>query len=174
MNIILIGFRGTGKTTLGKILAERLNRTFIDTDALVIEKAGQSIPEIFSQWGEKEFREREKEIIQNIQTKHAVIACGGGAVMEVDNVSSLKRNGFIIFLTASSSTIYDRIKENQNRPPLTNLPLKEEIEWLLEQRGHLYFQSSDMQFSTEHSSIETLASRLLAKLSENDVACYKN
>lgn len=156
MNIVLIGFRGTGKTTLGKALAKRLDRTFIDTDDLVAEKAGLPITEIFSRLGETEFRKREKEAIQNIQAQHAVIACGGGAVMDVDNVSSLKRNGFIVLLTASPATIYERIKGHLDRPPLTNKPLRDEIEWLLEQRGSLYFQASDIQFSTDHDSVEQI------------------
>ncbi len=161
MNIVLIGFRGTGKTTLGKALAEKLNRPFLDTDALICEQTGLSIPNIFSSIGEKGFRNIESEIIQKIQTKEdAIISCGGGAILDPENIKHLKKNGFLVLLTATAETIEQRIRGSLERPSLTEKEPLEEIRHLLEIRNPLYRKVADLVIDTESKTPEELIQQL--------------
>lgn len=164
MNIVIIGYRGTGKTTLGKALAKALKRPFIDTDALIVERESIQIPEIFSAVGEAGFRQIEKAVIQSLNYKDAVIACGGGAILDPDNRAALKQNGYCIWLSASAPVIAERIQTDPNRPALTNLPAAEEIEHLLEVRTPLYKNAADCSFSTEAKSINKLLEEVIEHL----------
>ncbi|WP_041941562.1 shikimate kinase [Waddlia chondrophila] len=162
--IVLIGYRGVGKTTLGKALADTLKRPFIDTDDLIVQAAKRSIPEIFNHEGEPGFRLIEKRVIASINIPNAVIACGGGAILDSDNVRSLKNNGYLLWLTATSGTLLCRISNEANRPPLTLLPPLEEIETVLKQRTPLYAQYADRTLSTEGKSIQKLLDEIIKDL----------
>lgn len=164
LNIFIIGYRGTGKTTLGKALAEALDRPFVDTDDLIVEREGKSIPEIFSAVGEGGFRQIEKAVIQSIRRTDAIIACGGGAVLDPENVAALKQNGYCIWLNASASTIAERIQADSNRPALTDLPPIEEIEHLLEVRTPIYQDTADLTFSTDILTINKLLEEVIEHL----------
>ncbi len=164
MNIVLIGYRGTGKSTLGNALADKLDRPFLDTDQLIISEAKLTIPEIFEQEGEQGFRKREKNVIRSIDEDRAVIACGGGAVMDPENGKMLRQNGYIFWLTAKPETILNRIANEDGRPPLTSLPPLEEIKTLLKQRAPLYEKFADYQISTEGKSINNLLEEVIDHL----------
>lgn len=164
MNIIIIGYRGTGKTTLGKTLAKALQRPFVDTDDLIVERENKSIPEIISTLKETGFRQIEKAVIQSLNFTDAVVACGGGAILDPENTKALKQNGYCIWLNASVPTITQRIQEDSNRPELTNLPLVEEIEHLLKIRTPLYKAAADCTFSTEGSSINKTLEEIIEHL----------
>lgn len=157
MNIILIGYRGSGKTTVGKLLAEKLHRTFVDTDALLVARAGKSIKEIFEApppaGGEKVFRDLESQIIAEVAAKdHQVIATGGGALLRPENAACVKRSGKVIYLAADAATLLARIQADPttaaNRPTLTQGGIAggslAEIQSLLSVREPIYKAAADL------------------------------
>ncbi|NUO08801.1 MAG: shikimate kinase [Candidatus Brocadia sp.] len=167
MNIILIGFRGTGKTTIGKILAQRLGKEFIDTDEYLEQKQGKTIKDIFAEGGEKLFREIEAQIVAEVcLVDDRVIATGGGVILREENVRRLRKNGIIIFLDADVDTLHKRIHEDaqtqRKRPNLTNLSAYEEIKYLLASRRPLYDRVADFVINTTRLSKKDTASKIIA------------
>lgn len=169
MNIILIGFRGTGKTTIGKTLAQRLGREFVDADVYLEQKEGRTIKDIFAEGGENLFREIEVKIIAELSLlDDKVIATGGGAILKGENIKRLKRNGVIIFLDADADTLYKRICDDtqtqQRRPNLTNQGGYQEVEYLLEQRRALYDKAADFVLNTINISADAAANKIISFL----------
>ena len=169
MNIILIGFRGTGKTTIGKMLAQRLGKEFVDADEYLERKEGKTIKEVFAEGGEKLFREIETQIIAELcLSDNRVVATGGGAILREENVRALKKSGIIILLEADTDTIYKRIHRNttteQRRPSLTNRNAYEEIEYLLEYRKPLYDRTADFVINTTSMSATDAANKIVTFL----------
>ncbi|MEK6559228.1 MAG: shikimate kinase [Planctomycetota bacterium] len=167
MNIILIGFRGTGKTTIGRILAQRLDKEFIDADEFLEQKEGRTIKDIFGEGGEKLFREIEARIITELYLlDNKVIASGGGVILGEENVRRLKKNGILILLDADVDTIYKRISEDvvaqQRRPNLTNWDRYQEIEYLLEYRKPFYDKAADFVLNTASISAEEAVNRIVS------------
>ena len=118
-NIALIGYMGTGKTAVGLILAEKLNRKFLELDWMIEERAGKTIPDIFKEGGETAFRELEIEATKNVAIeKNAVIACGGGIVLNKINIDRLREGGVIAYLTASPEVILERVSVEKGQRPL--------------------------------------------------------
>ncbi len=142
-NLILTGFMGTGKTTIGKCVAQKLKRLFVDTDDQVMQLAGKSIPTIFAQEGELSFREYEAKVCQALESsRNLVIATGGGTLLNPQNRARLQRNGIIINLMAHPKVIQSRLAHTQNRP-LWN----QDWQSLLQQRMPFY-QSFSNQLDT--------------------------
>ncbi len=170
MNIVLIGYRGTGKTFVGKALAKKFGRNFTDTDDLIIERAGKSIPRIFEEDGEEEFRKMEKGIVKEVSAKdNLVIACGGGVPVDEENVVNLKKKGVIILLEASPERIYKRIKNDKNRPALTVKPLAGEITYLLKKRKPFYEKAADCRIDSGHNTIQENVEDIVKFLKEKGV-----
>ena len=160
-NIILTGFMGTGKSTLGRLLAKRVGYEFIDTDALIEEQIGQTITELFQTQGEAAFRKLESELVEEMaQREGLVIATGGGLVLDPKNVARLSKTGKIICLTASPEEILARVTKVPNSRPLLQEtdPLAKIIE-LLQQRNAVYQQFP--QLSTSKQTREQLIFKLL-------------
>ncbi len=138
-NIVLIGFMGTGKTTTGKMLANRLQRPFVDVDRKIEQQMGLEIPQIFSNHGEDFFRDVEAQIIAKIaRYTNTVIATGGGAVLDPVNLRNLRMNGIVVLLTASLAVIYERTERRRTRPLLEGEDKFKIIADLLAQRQSLY------------------------------------
>lgn len=138
-NIVLIGFMGTGKSCIGRLLASRLKRPFIDTDKKIEVECGISIPEIFETHGEVYFRNKEKSVIAKVSRyTNAVISTGGGVVLSPENFRRLRYNGVVISLTASLDTILERTARRNNRPLLNQPDRKQAVEKLLNERASLY------------------------------------
>ncbi len=178
MNIILIGFRGTGKTTIGKMLAQRLGKEFVDADEYLEQKEGKTVKDIFAEGGENLFREIETEIIAELcLSDNRVVATGGGAILREENVKTLKKSGIIILLEADTDTIYKRIhrdaRTEQRRPSLTNRNAYEEIEYLLEYRRPLYDKTADFVINTTSMSAADAANKIITFL-RNHVMDLKN
>ncbi len=155
-NIGLIGFMATGKTVVGKNLADKLGLAFVDTDELVMEEAGKSIPEIFEEDGEAIFRELECEIVKQVcQSNSQVISFGGGVVLSPTNTYKIKENTITILLTASNDTIHSRIRTSSLRPLLTSMHanLEDSINELLAQRDILYRTAMDFTVCTDGKSV---------------------
>lgn len=145
MKIVLIGFSGTGKSEVGKILSQRLGLKFLDTDAFIEAKENRSIAEIFARCGEGYFRQLEKELVASLaDADNLVISTGGGVVMDKENVKNLKKNGILIYLIATKEAIYERIKNDDSRPLLSGKNMMEKIESLLRRRSMDYLQTNNI------------------------------
>lgn len=168
-HIVFIGFRATGKTTIGKMVAQFLGRRFVDTDVFIEEKAGKSIAEIVKKEGWSGFRQREKETIKKLTQEHdLVIAVGGGAVLEEENVRYLKQNGILIWLKASPETICKRLRQDKKtssqRPSLTGKEVTAEIKEVLNQRLPIYQKVADIEIDTEKYTLEEIVRLVIAQI----------
>ncbi len=166
MNIVLIGFRGTGKSTVGKLLANRLKRDFIDTDEYIEKTTGKTIKDIFEEEGEEGFRKTEAETIAKLsKMENKIIAAGGGVVLKDENVKSLKSNGFLILLEATPEIIHDRIRQDkkttQQRPSLTNKNSFDEIKHLINKRQPLYENAANYTINTSYVSCEDIVEEII-------------
>ncbi|MHB8829250.1 MAG: shikimate kinase [Syntrophales bacterium] len=154
MNIILIGYRCTGKTSVGRLLAEMSGRPFFDTDEQVCLRTGKTIDRIVAEAGWTAFRKEESSVIGELaRLEGAVVATGGGAVLDPANAQCLKKNGRVIWLVASADTIIRRIgndaSSGENRPSLSGDPLAEEVRKTLAQREPLYRRIADLVVNTD-------------------------
>lgn len=169
MNIYLIGYRCTGKSSVGKILAEKLGMKFIDADAEVVNRAQRSISEIVEMSGWEEFRKIEKNIIMEISALDKnVVATGGGVVLDRDNVEHMKKTGIVVWLRAAPLTIKERIKKDHGtkdfRPALSVKGTIDEIENILSLRNHFYEDSADMHIDTDYLDINDACRDIMKKI----------
>jgi len=162
-SIALIGFMGTGKTAVGKSLAQKLHKEFIELDAVIEKKAGKTIPEIFRQDGEIRFRELEIETIRDeANKKNAVIACGGGIVLNTINIDRLRKESVIICLMASPSVILKRTVSDKGGRPLLNVANRlQEIKKLLDFRRAFYTRAADITINTSRLNIDGVTDKIL-------------
>jgi len=141
-NIAIIGFMGTGKTTVGRLSAEQLGFEFLDTDVLIEQRSGRKITEIFAQNGETAFRELEAQLVAELATRtHAVISTGGGLPTNPANLESLKAHSLVICLWASPERIYERVRDHSHRPLLNEPDPLGKIRALLTAREKFYKQA---------------------------------
>lgn len=166
MNVVLIGYRGTGKSTVGKIVAARLGRELFSTDAEIVKSAEQTIPQIVEQHGWEYFRDLETKMCQDLAGKDGlVIDTGGGAILRPQNVEVLKRTGKLFWLTASVETIAKRIGSDTQRPSLTGTKsFIEEIQDVLRERIPKYRAAADHLIETEGKSVTQVADEILTRL----------
>ena len=163
-NIVLCGFMATGKSSVGRRLAEMVHYDFLDMDAAIEADAGMSIPEIFSSKGEPEFRALESLMVERIAKKTGcVIAAGGGTIVNPQNLARLKGSGVIITLTAEVPTILQRIGTGEDRPMLWEGDRTEKIRALLEKRKEAY-SKADIILDTSALSIDEVARQLVERL----------
>lgn len=167
MNIILIGYRGTGKSTVAKILGQRLGRRVISTDAEIVKEAGQSIPQIVEQFGWDHFRDLETRMCQKLQDQtDLVIDTGGGLILKEENAKILKANGKIFWLKAEVATIGKRISGDTQRPSLSGTKtFVEEIEDILKERTPKYQAAANHIIPTDHNSPHQIADAILSQMS---------
>jgi shikimate kinase len=153
-NIVLVGFMGTGKTAVAKLLAEKTGMIYLSTDAMIEERENMPISGIFREKGEKYFRQKEKEVIaEAADGDNQVIDAGGGVVINDDNMEVLRRNGIIVCLWASEDVIYERIRHYTHRPLLNVKDPVLKIKELLAERRALY-EKADHHIDTTDLSIE--------------------
>jgi len=165
-SIALIGFMATGKSRVGKALKEYLGKDykFIETDQLIIEMAGKSIPRIFSENGEAKFREYEIEACRKAaELKKTVISCGGGIVLNKVNIENLKKTCHIVLLTASPKEIYNRvmIDGKETRPLIDKEDPMKEIESALKQREPYYNISAEIVINTTDKTIDEIMEEII-------------
>jgi shikimate kinase len=169
MNIVLIGYRCSGKTKVGEILARDMARGFVDMDRLIERGTMRSIRSFVMEKGWEHFRTLEKGVVLGLaDSDNLVIATGGGVVTDRDNVRSLRRNGWIVWLKTSASIIKDRMKgenpSNESRPALTGTDAIEEIERILAERGGLYARASDYVVDTNERDAQEVARAIIEAL----------
>jgi shikimate dehydrogenase len=170
--IVFCGFRGTGKTDIGKIVAEKTGLPFLDTDILIEQRTGRSIPDIFHEDGEERFREEERKMIASLPARDAVISTGGGVVTDPANMEHLRRDSIMVVLHADIDTIEKRLAKKP-RPPLTGLPLREEIATMMDRRRQHYHAAADFCFDTSGTTPEAAAAAVLTLIREGSVPAQK-
>jgi len=172
MNLVLIGYRCSGKTTVGKYLAGKLARDFIDTDVLIEEDAGSTIERIIAGEGWEHFRKIEKMVIEKVSREdNQVIATGGGVVLDEGNVKNLNRNGFIVWLKGKAGVLKERMEKEQRlgriRPSLTGSDPLVEIDRVLTSRTPYYRKAANLTVDTGTVSIRSVATSILKALPES-------
>lgn len=158
-SIILVGPRASGKTTVGKMLAIRLHRHFIDTDDLVQKKTNKTIAQIVDEQGWDRFRDIESQILEDVMLNDAVVATGGGMVVSEKNRHYMKNNGTVFYLATSAETVVARLKSNpavSQRPSLTGLSITEEITGIIKERDPLYHESAHYVIDANKDKNEVL------------------
>ncbi|MHA1674523.1 MAG: shikimate kinase [Promethearchaeota archaeon] len=177
-HLALVGFRGSGKTTLGAALAKRLGINFLDLDAEIERSEGISIKEIFTQRGEESFRDIESRLLESMcqSSTQTVIATGGGIILREINRSLLQNQAFTVFLDVPEKLLVKRLTFEQNlvdnpRPPLTSLPLTEEVHQLLVHRLPLYRKTAHLEVELKNTLIHPNLSILIEALREQGSAC---
>ncbi len=163
MNIVLIGYRGTGKSAVGKVLAGRLGRDLLSTDTEVVKRAKLSIPELVQRHGWDYFRDVESTVCRDLAGRdHVIIDTGGGAILRPANVDVLRKNGRLYWLTASVETISRRIGHDTQRPSLTGgKSFIEEIRDVLAERMPIYQAAADCTIATEGLTVNQVAESIL-------------
>jgi len=162
MNIILIGFMGSGKTVVGHELAQKLGFEYLDTDELIEKQSSTSISQIFSEKGEEHFRELETQVLQDLKSKDKlVISTGGGMVLKPENVKILKGIGSLVLLWANPEKIYSRVKDEPHRPLLKVEDPKAKIEEILKFREPIYKKVADLVVDTSNLSVEQVVEEIL-------------
>ena len=164
-NIALIGFMGSGKSTIGKILSNKTNFLFIDIDKVVELSEEKSIGEIFRSCGEEYFRKIETRVINKIfLNKNCVFACGGGAVKSKENINVIKKNSIVVYLYISPEEAYIRLKDVKDRPLLEVKDRKGSIKKMIKDREILYQKNADITIDNTGKNPEIVASEIISRL----------
>jgi 3-dehydroquinate synthase len=167
-NIFLVGLMGAGKTTVGRILARKLNKRFIDSDHEIEARTGASIPVIFEFEGETGFRQRESDVICDLTAQSdIVLATGGGAILRPENREYLKTRGTVIYLRASVNSILQRTSNDKNRPLLQTADPRQRIEQLAREREPYYLEVADFIIETGRPNVQSLVQTILARLEQS-------
>ena len=166
-NIFLVGMMGAGKTTVARILAGRLNRTFIDSDQELEARCGVKVPVIFEIEGEAGFRAREATLVDELTSRSGIIlATGGGAVLREENRQRLAARGVVIYLRAQPHDLFMRTRHDKNRPLLATPDPQKRLEELFHQRDPFYREAADLVIDTGRQGVQVLVKQILAALAE--------
>ena len=167
--VFLIGMPGSGKSTIGKGLAKALGRPFIDLDHEIEVRCGVAIPVIFEIEGEQGFRKRESLALEEVAAQSdAVVATGGGAILDPHNREVLKANGTVIYLQASVEELYRRTSRDRNRPLLATNDPKARLQELFEQRSPIYDTLADVVVETGSAGVASVVQHIVTKLNETE------
>ena len=160
---------GAGKTTVGRALARRLNKRFIDSDHEIEARTGVSIPLIFEIEGEASFRQREAEVIRDLtQQTDIVLATGGGAILKPENREFLKAHGTVIYLRASVNSILQRTSHDKNRPLLQTADPRQRLEQLAREREPYYLEVADFVVETGRPNVQSLVQTIITRLEADE------
>ena len=167
-NIVLIGFMGTGKSSVAQYLHDTCHMEVADMDEIIAARENMSIPEIFSLKGETYFRTLETNLLRELQQKNnLIISCGGGAVLQEENIKIMKQNSYVILLTAQPDTIFERVGRDENRPVLNGRRSPEGIRELLEERRSYYEAAADITIETDKKNLSQIAVEIVQKLGQS-------
>ncbi|MGN0436249.1 MAG: shikimate kinase [Wujia sp.] len=164
-NIFLIGFMGAGKSSVAEKLQEKLGMKLVEMDARIVEEQNMSINDIFAKYGEEHFRNIESELVLTLGSEgNTIVSCGGGVVVRPENTEHMKQSGIIVFLTATPETIYERVKDGNERPILNGHMNVEYIAELMEKRRELYEKACDMKISTDGKTIDAICDEIIKNI----------
>jgi len=164
-NIFLVGLMGSGKTTIGRALAKRLNLRFVDADHEIESRTGASITLIFEIEGEASFRQREADVIRDLtQQQGIVLATGGGAILDPESRRSLREHGTVVYLRASVGSLVQRTSHDRQRPLLQTADPRARIEELMRQRAPLYEEVAHITVETGRPNVQSVVQNILAQL----------
>lgn len=166
-NIVLIGFMGAGKSTVSEYLKDQYGMEAAEMDQIIAKREGMSIPDIFSVYGEEYFRDLETNLLKELQSrKNTVISCGGGAALREENIVEMKKNGCVVFLTVTPETVYERVKDSDERPVLNGRKNINDITELMEKRREKYEAAADVVVATDNRTIQDICEEMMKKLAE--------
>lgn len=169
-NLILVGMMGSGKSTIGRVLARQLGKEFVDSDEEIIKRTGVTVPHIFDIEGEAGFRHREAATIRELVGRdNMVLATGGGAVLDEQNRRELQQNGIVIYLRANVHDLWQRTRHDRNRPLLQTENPRARLADLFQQRDPLYTQVSDIVVQSGKQSAHSLMLHLI-----DEIATFRN
>ena len=161
-NIVLVGFMGTGKSTVGRVIAQKLGFHFIDTDDVIEQTSKAKISDIFAEHGEVYFRDLESQAVKSVALmKNQVVATGGGVVLRSSNIDLLRTGGPIFCLNATPKDIWDRVRSSRSRPLLRGPDPLKKIETLLDKRAP-YYALADHQIETTGVSVDRVANEIIS------------
>ncbi len=168
-NIFLIGFMGAGKSTVANALQEMLGMNYVEMDQLIVEQQKMPISEIFAEYGEDYFRDVESRLLLELQKRsQTIVSCGGGVVVREHNQEIMKTHGRVVLLTARPETVYNRVKDNTDRPILNQNMSVEYIAALQEKRRALYEAAADIVVATDGKTPEEICLEIIEKLISMD------
>ena len=164
-NIFLIGFMGTGKSTIASAICEKYTMDIVEMDETIAKKEGMGIPEIFAKKGEEYFRNLETLFLEEMrQMTNKIVSCGGGIVLRKENISIMKENGWIVLLTASPEEVFERVKNDNGRPLLQGRKNVEAIKELMEVRRVKYEEAADIIICTDGKPAEVICEDIMNEL----------
>ena len=164
-NLVLIGFMGTGKSTVSEYFHTQYNMDVIEMDQIIAQREGMSITEIFNRYGEEYFRDLETALLIEMQSRKSVIlSCGGGVPMRERNVAEMKKIGRVILLTADPQTILERLREDHSRPLLENNKNIDSVCGLMNSRRSKYEAAADIIIHTDGKTVEEISREIMGKV----------
>ncbi len=164
-NIFLIGFMGSGKSSVASYLSREYKMEIVEMDQLIVEREGMSIADIFAKHGEHYFRDIETNLLIEIQgEQNQVVSCGGGVVLREQNVSEMRKSGQIVLLAAKAETILERVKGNDDRPLLQGNKNVDFISEMMEKRRERYEQAADVVVHTDGKEIAQICHEILERI----------
>ena len=168
-NIVLIGMRGCGKTTVARILSKKTGKKYLELNELLVEKVGMKISDIVSKYGWLYFRDQEAAIVKEAaQEQNKIISTGGGVILLLENITALKQNGIFVYLQCSVDMLLQRVGVDPNRPALTDKGTqREEMADLLTQREDLYKQYADIIIKADDSDADEQAAQILGMIGKD-------
>jgi len=174
-NIFLVGMMGAGKTTVGKLLAKQLGKQFIDSDDEIQKRTGVTIPHIFDVEGEVGFRVREAAVIQDlVRLDNIVLATGGGAILNAENRAALQKNGVVVYLKSTVHDLWQRTRNDRNRPLLQTADPQATLKLLFEQRDPLYAEIASVVMHTGKRSASNLVLSFQQELNRTTATTHSN
>jgi shikimate kinase len=167
-NVALVGFMGAGKSTVGRELAVRLGKTFVETDSLAEERAGMAVSDVFARQGEQYFRDLESAVVREVAgLRDCVIACGGGVVLRDDNVVALRASAVLVYLEASPQSVLDRLgPRSAVRPLLSGEERAQRVLELMSQRQPVYAAAADITVPTDGLRVDQVVRNVEERLAE--------
>lgn len=166
-NIFLVGFMGTGKSTIARRMKQKYHMEIIEMDERIEKREGMRIPELFQTYGEEYFRNLETELLSEIQEEeNLVVSCGGGAVLREKNVRKMKACGVVVLLTASPQTILKRVRNNNRRPLLEGKKTIQDIRELMEARRESYESAADIRICVDNKNSEDICVEIINRAKE--------
>lgn len=164
-NIVLIGFMGSGKSTVAKALKKATGMRVIDTDYEIVKREGMKVPEIFEKYGEAHFRDLETALLRELEgCEQIIVSCGGGIVLRPENVEAMQKIGTVVLLSATAETTFYRVKRNNNRPLLKDKMNVGAIQEMMDARKEYYIKAAQIVVKVDYKGLKSVCREILDKV----------